>query len=117
MVTRIAPATRPAPRFRTGLAALAVVALAVPVGLAAQWLIHKHMPDYQGDARRPLDVIGLVLFGCGIALLSWLLEVFGEHRLDATSAGVLLAVAFALLFAYGWHSRFVELAGDRLWCF
>jgi MFS family permease len=66
------------------------------------------MPDYQGDARRPLDVIGLVLFGCGIALLSWLLEVFGEHRLDATSAGVLLAVAFALLFAYGWHSRFVE---------
>jgi hypothetical protein len=35
MVTRIAPATRTAPRFRTGLAALAVVALAVPLGLAA----------------------------------------------------------------------------------
>src|SRR5215468_3966451 len=68
----------------------------VPVGLAAQWLIHRHMPDYQGDAPRPLDVIGLVLFGSGIALLSWLLEVFGEHRLDATSAGVLLLVALAL---------------------
>ena len=29
----------------------------------------------------PLDVLGLVLFGGGIALLSYVLEVFGEHRL------------------------------------
>ena len=28
----------------------------------------------------PLDVVGLVLFGGGIALLSYVLEVFGEHR-------------------------------------
>ncbi|MGH8797489.1 MAG: DHA2 family efflux MFS transporter permease subunit [Caldimonas sp.] len=71
----------------------------VPVGLAAQWMIHRHMPDYRGEAERPLDVVGLVLFGCGTALLSWLLEVFGEHHLDPTSAGVLL------LLAYGWHAR------------
>ena len=37
----------------------------VPVGLVAQWLIHRHMPDYRGDEPRPLDVIGLVLFGAG----------------------------------------------------
>src|SRR2546427_3649085 len=58
----------------------------VPVGLVAQWLIHRHMPDYRGEAPRPLDVVGLVLFGAGTALLSWLLEVFGEHHLDPTSA-------------------------------
>jgi EmrB/QacA subfamily drug resistance transporter len=77
----------------------------VPVGLAAQWLIHRHMPDYHGDEQRPLDVVGLVLFGSGIALLSWLLEVFGEHQIDATSAGVLLGVALSLLVAYAWHGR------------
>lgn len=77
----------------------------VPVGLVAQFLIHRHMPDYRGDGQRPLDVIGLVLFGCGTALLSWLLEIFGEHQIDATSAAILFVLALCLLAAYGWHSR------------
>jgi EmrB/QacA subfamily drug resistance transporter len=77
----------------------------LPFGVLALWLIHKHMPDYRSAERRPLDVIGLVLFGTGTALLSWLLEVFGEHRLDAVQAAVLFALAIALLFAYGWHAQ------------
>ena len=77
----------------------------VPVGLAAQWMIHRHMPDYRGDGPRPLDLIGLVLFGSGTALLSWLLEVFGEHRIDPTSAAVLFALAASLLLTYVWHAR------------
>ena len=77
----------------------------VPVGLMALLLIHRHMPDYHGDAPRPLDVIGLVLFGAGTALLSWLLEVFGEHHLDATSAVILLLLAISLLAGYVLHAR------------
>ena len=86
----------------------------VPVGLVAQWLIHRHMPDYHGDRARPLDVIGLVLFGCGTALLSWLLEIFGEHRLDVTSTSVLFALALALLVTYGWHARRAQFPLLRL---
>jgi len=77
----------------------------VPMGLLALWLAWRHMPDYRGDAPRPLDVVGLVLFGSGTALLSWLLEIFGEHRIDATSAAVLLLLCVSLLAAYGWHAR------------
>lgn len=77
----------------------------VPMGLLALWLAHRHMPDYRGDAARPLDVVGLVLFGSGTALLSWLLEIFGEHRIDATSAAVLLLLCVSLLGAYVWHAR------------
>ncbi|MBC2730016.1 DHA2 family efflux MFS transporter permease subunit [Thiobacillus sp.] len=77
----------------------------VPMGLLALWLAHRHMPDYRGDAARPLDVVGLVLFGSGTALLSWLLEIFGEHRIDATSAAVLLLLCVSLLGAYLWHAR------------
>lgn len=77
----------------------------VPVGLLALWLAHRHMPDYRGDTLRPLDVIGLVLFGSGAALLSWLLEVFGEHQLDATSAAILLVLSLSLLAAYFLHAR------------
>ena len=77
----------------------------VPVGLVALWLIHSYMPDYRGEARRPLDVIGLVLFGAGIALLSWLLEVFGEHTMTPPPAAPVAAVSLCLLAAYGWHAR------------
>lgn len=77
----------------------------VPVGLAAIYLAHRYMPDYRAEQARPLDVIGLVLFGTGVALLSWLLEVFGEHKLDVTSASVLLLLSIALLAAYVWHAR------------
>lgn len=77
----------------------------VPVGLAALWMVRHHMPDYRSDAPRPLDVVGLVLFGTGAALLSWLLEVFGEHRLDAAQMAVLLFLSFALLGAYALHAN------------
>jgi MFS family permease len=80
----------------------------VPVGVCALWLIHRHMPDYQGDAPRPLDIVGLVLFGSGIALLSWLLEIFGEHQIDAISTVLLLILSFALLAAYAVHARRTE---------
>jgi EmrB/QacA subfamily drug resistance transporter len=77
----------------------------VPVGLAALFLIQRHMPDYRGDGPRPLDVIGFILFGSGAALLSWLLEIFGEHHLDITSGAVLLLLSLVLLGGYVAHAR------------
>jgi len=77
----------------------------VPVGIAALLLIHRHMPDYRAEAARPLDVTGLLLFGSGAALISWLLEIFGEHTIDATSALLLLLLALSLLAGYGWHAQ------------
>ncbi len=76
----------------------------VPVGIVALILIYYHMPDYRGESRRPLDVTGMVLFGGGAALLSWLLEIFGEHRLNTTEVVTLLLVSLGLLLAYAWHA-------------
>jgi EmrB/QacA subfamily drug resistance transporter len=76
----------------------------VPVGLVALLLVFRYMPDYRSAERRPLDVVGMILFSCGTALLSWLLEIFGEHTLDPTTAVVMLALSVALLAAYGWHA-------------
>jgi len=77
----------------------------IPVGLAAQYLIHRHMPDYYGEESRPLDVKGLLLFGTGAALLSWLLEIFGEHSISMPSSFFLFALSLGLLAWYGWHSQ------------
>ena len=76
----------------------------IPVGLIAQFLIYRHMPDYRTDAKRPLDVVGLLLFGSGAALLSWLLEIVGGQHIDALQAGLLFPLALALLAGYGWHA-------------
>ena len=76
----------------------------VPVGIVALWLARRYMPDYRDPSPHPLDVVGLVLFGTGAALLSWLLEVFGEHTLPALQFTVLLLLSATLLLAYGWHA-------------
>jgi EmrB/QacA subfamily drug resistance transporter len=76
----------------------------IPVGLLALWFAYKHMPNYQSDTPRPLDVRGLLLFASGAGLLSWLLEVFGEIDLPNSTMVMLAAVSVGLLVAYGWHA-------------
>jgi EmrB/QacA subfamily drug resistance transporter len=76
----------------------------VPVGVAALWLARRYMPDYRNPDAQGLDLVGLALFGTGAALLSWLLEVFGEHDLPALQVAVLAVIAIALLAAYVWHA-------------
>ncbi|MES2150891.1 MAG: DHA2 family efflux MFS transporter permease subunit [Pseudomonadota bacterium] len=76
----------------------------VPVGLLALYLVRRYMPDYRGGERRPLDVIGLILYGSGTAILSWLLEIFGEHTLDPVTGVLMLVLSVSLLAAYGWHA-------------
>ncbi len=86
----------------------------VPVGLLALWFGHKYMPDYRSATPRPLDVRGLVLFVGGAGLLSWLLEIFGEHDLSNGRALAMLVVSLSLLAAYGWHSSRVPFPLLRL---
>lgn len=76
----------------------------VPVGLAAFWFAHRFMPDYRSAAPPPLDWRGFLLFGGGTAILSWLLQVFGEHHLGAGPGLLFLFVALALIGAYVRHA-------------
>lgn len=75
----------------------------VPIGLAAVWLAYRYLPDYRSEARRALDVVGLLLFGISTMLVSWLLGVFGDHPAAAVSPVVALVAVSALL-AYVWHA-------------
>lgn len=76
----------------------------IPIGLSGLLLVRKHFPNYAAARRLPLDLAGLVLFGSGISLLSYVLEVFGEHKLSGREIAGLLAVSAALLAAYGLNS-------------
>jgi MFS family permease len=75
----------------------------IPIGLAGLILVYLHLPDYREEHTHPLDVVGLILFGSGVALLSYVLEIFGEHTLSAAEMAGLLALSIALLAGYGIH--------------
>jgi len=77
----------------------------IPIGLVGLSMVYRHLPNYRATKNYPLDIVGLVLFGSGISLLSYVLEVFGEHTLSAREITGLLVMAGALLGAYGLHSQ------------
>jgi EmrB/QacA subfamily drug resistance transporter len=76
----------------------------LPIGLVGLYMVYRHLPDYRAERSEKLDVTGLVLFGSGIALLSYVLEIFGEHTLTAREVGGLLALSLVLLAGYGRHA-------------
>jgi EmrB/QacA subfamily drug resistance transporter len=76
----------------------------IPIGLCGLYMVYRHLPNYREHRNYPLDVIGLVLFGSGISLLSYVLEVFGETTLSGREILGLLAISAALLGAYGLHT-------------
>src|SRR6202046_4737996 len=79
----------------------------LPIGIAGLCLVYLHLPDYR-EKSNPLDTIGLILFGSGIALLSYVLEVFGEHTLSVREILGLLAIAVLLLAGYGIHAKTIR---------
>jgi EmrB/QacA subfamily drug resistance transporter len=80
----------------------------IPIGLAGLVLVYLYLPDYREEKTHPLDVVGLILFGSGIALLSYVLEVFGEHTLGAREITGLLVVSLTLLAGYWLHAKTLQ---------
>jgi EmrB/QacA subfamily drug resistance transporter len=78
--------------------------LNIPIGLIGLVMVYLHLPDYFEETH-PLDTVGLILFGSGIALLSYVLEVFGEHTLGTGEISGLLVLSLALLGGYWLHAK------------
>ena len=76
----------------------------IPIGFCGLYMVYRHLPNYREQRNYPLDIVGLVLFGSGVSLLSYVLEVFGETSLSSREILGLLTMAAALLGAYGLHS-------------
>jgi EmrB/QacA subfamily drug resistance transporter len=77
----------------------------IPIGIVGWWMIRRYMPDFADREVPPLDGLGMLLFGAGIALLSYVLEVFGEHTWPPVEIALMFTTSLVLLFAYGWHAR------------
>jgi EmrB/QacA subfamily drug resistance transporter len=86
----------------------------LPVGLLGLYLVFRHLPDYREAHPHRLDFAGLILFGTGIGLLAYVLEVFGDHSLSMATLAVLLAVSIVCLAAYGMRAARIQFPLLRL---
>lgn len=77
----------------------------VPLAIVGLFMIERFMPDYRDNNVAPLDRVGFFLFCSGIALLSYVLEVFGEHSHAAVHLAALTGISIVLLLAYVRHAR------------
>lgn len=76
----------------------------LPIGLLGLALVYRRLPDYRSERVAKLDIFGGLLFGSGIGLLSYILEVFGEHTLGTGSILGLFALSLVLLAGYFRHA-------------
>jgi EmrB/QacA subfamily drug resistance transporter len=76
----------------------------LPLGALGLWMARRYMPDFRDEHTPPLDWAGFILFGVGVLLLSYVLEVLGDHSLSWRVVLALLSVSLILLGAYGRHA-------------
>lgn len=89
----------------------------MPIGLLGLYLVYRHLPDYREEHPHSLDTIGFILFGSGIALLSYVLEVFGEHTLSGRMMLGLLVISAVLLTGYALRATRTQFPLLRLTLF
>jgi len=86
----------------------------LPVCVLGLYLIWRFLPDYREDKSNPLDIVGFILFGSGVALLSYVLQIFGDHRLGDLEIAGMLAISAMLLTGYGVNAMRVQYPLLRL---
>ncbi len=76
----------------------------IPVGVLSIIFSIKLLPQMPPRKVPPLDKIGFILFGSGLALLTFSLAAFSESDIQIIQSVFTLLLAVALLVAYARHS-------------
>ncbi|WLS78898.1 multidrug transporter subunit MdtD [Erwinia pyri] len=76
----------------------------IPVGIAGIFYARKYMPDFTTPRRR-FDLLGFLLFGIGLVLLSSGIELFGEKIVASSIALAVTSGGIVLLLLYIVHAR------------
>ena len=86
----------------------------IPFGLLGLLMVYLHLPDFREERTPPVDIVGLVVFGTGVGLLSYVLEVWGEHTTSAGGIAMLVGASLTLLSGYWLHTRRIQFPLLRL---
>ncbi|MGQ3892615.1 DHA2 family efflux MFS transporter permease subunit [Legionella sp. CNM-4043-24] len=77
----------------------------IPVGILTLLMSVKWLPFIPPCAVPPLDKFGFVLFGSGLATLTYGLATLSESDIENGESILVISLAVFLLLYYTWHSR------------
>ncbi|WP_272683021.1 multidrug transporter subunit MdtD [Providencia sp. PROV133] len=81
----------------------------IPIGVLGILYALKSMPDFKMPKRK-FDVLGFILFGFGLVMLSVSLDLFGDKSLPSYIPAAIVLGGFFCLFLYIFHARRIKHA-------
>ncbi|CAK9886826.1 MAG: putative transport protein HsrA [Candidatus Erwinia impunctatus] len=79
----------------------------IPVGILGIIFARKYMPDFTTPKRR-FDLMGFLLFGLGLVMLSSGIELLGEKIVTTGIATLVTVAGISLLLLYILHARYSQ---------
>jgi EmrB/QacA subfamily drug resistance transporter len=76
----------------------------LPIAVMGLLLVYRFVPEVREQDAPPVDILGIVLTGLGLASLIVGFEYLGRDAMSPWAVAGLFAVGFAGLGAYGWHA-------------
>jgi MFS family permease len=80
----------------------------LPVGLLGGIVAYRFMPDLKSPERIRFDLVGFVLFGAAMVLITVALEGLGEMHMAHTRVLLLMVIGSACLAAYWLRAGHIE---------
>jgi len=84
--------------------------LNLPIAALGLVLVSRYIADIKAEDAGPLDWIGMILTGLGMAAVVFAFENLGRPHLPAALVPGLMAGGLALLGAYAWHAGRISFA-------
>jgi EmrB/QacA subfamily drug resistance transporter len=79
-----------------------------PIGIVTLLLSLRLLPPMPPRAVPPLDILGFILFGSSLSILTFGLSMLSESHTKLIYSLTTIGIAFLLLIVYGWHSKHLE---------
>jgi len=79
--------------------------LNLPIAVLGVILVTRFIRDIKEEEAQPLDWVGMILAGLGMAAVVYGFENLGRSGLPPWAAPVMLAGGLGLLFVYAWHAE------------
>jgi EmrB/QacA subfamily drug resistance transporter len=76
----------------------------LPIAALGLFLVFRHVPEVREQDAPPVDILGIVLTGVGLAALIFGFENLGRDVLSSWAVAGLFLLGLAGLGLYGWHA-------------
>lgn len=77
----------------------------LPIAISGLILVYRYVPEVRETDAPPVDILGILLTGGGLALLILGFENLSRSALSPMGVAGLFAGGLACLSVYGWHAR------------